>query len=37
MGAKPLCIKFDKVDGIIRVFDRTKYLVLFSSKKYDAN
>ena len=26
---KPLCIRFDKIDGFIRVYDRTRYLVLF--------
>ena len=29
MGAKPLCIRFDKIDGFIRVYDGTRYLVLF--------
>ena len=27
--AKTLCIRFDKIDGFIRVYDRTRYLVLF--------
>ena len=27
IGAKPLRIRFDKVDGFIRVYDRTRYLV----------
>ena len=34
-GLKPLCIKFDKIDGFSRVYDRTRYLVLFGLKKYD--
>ena len=34
--AKPLRIRFDKVDGFIRVYDGTRYLVLFSPEKYDA-
>ena len=34
-GAKPLRFRFDKVDGFIRVYDGTRYLVLFGSKKYD--
>ena len=34
-GAKPLHIKFDKVDLFIRVFDGTRYLVLFGPEKYD--
>ena len=32
IGAKPLHIMFDKVNGFIRDYDGTKYLVLFSSK-----
>ena len=33
--AKPLRIVFDKLDGFIRDYDGTKYLVLFSTEKYD--
>ena len=29
-------ISFDKVDIFIRVYDRTRYLVLFVPEKYDA-
>ena len=29
-------IRFDKIDGFIRVYDGTKYLVLFGPEKYDA-
>ena len=36
IGSKPLCIRFDKVDGFIRIYDRTRYLTLFCSQKYDA-
>ena len=28
-------IRFDKIDGFIRVYDRTRYLILFGSQKYD--
>ena len=35
IDAKPLCIKFEKIDGFIRVYDGTRYLVLFGSEKYD--
>ena len=28
--------KFDKIDGFIRVYDGTRYLVLFGSEKYDS-
>ena len=31
--AKPLRIRFDKIDGIIRGYDGTRYLVLFGSEK----
>ena len=33
IGSKPLRIRFDKVDGIIRIGDGTRYLTLFDSKK----
>ena len=36
IGAKPLPIRFDKVDGFIRVYDGNRYLVLFDPEKYDA-
>ena len=36
IGAKRLRIRFDKVDIFIRVYDGTKYLVLFRPEKYDA-
>ena len=36
IGAKPLRIRFDKVDGFIRVYDPTRYLVLLRPGKYDA-
>ena len=32
--AKPLCIRHDKVEGFVRIYDRTRYLVLLSSEKY---
>ena len=31
-----LGIRFDKIDGIIRIYDGTRYLTLFGTKKYDA-
>ena len=31
---KPLRIKFNEVDGFIRVYDGTTYLVLFVSEKF---
>ena len=36
IGAKPLHIKFDKIDGFIRIYDGSKYLTLFGSQKFDA-
>ena len=33
---KPLCIRFDKIDGFIRIYDGTRYLTWFGSAKYDA-
>ena len=36
IGAKPLCIRFDKIDGFIRVYDGTRYLALFGTEKYDS-
>ena len=35
LDAKPLWIIFDKIDGFIRVYDGTRFLVLFGSEKYD--
>ena len=36
IGHKPLRIGFDKIDEyIIRVYDGTRYLVLFGAEKYD--
>ena len=35
IAAKPLCITFVKIDGYIRVYNGTRYLVLFGNEKYD--
>ena len=35
IDTKPLRIRFDKIDWFIRVYDGTRYLVLFGSEKYD--
>ena len=35
-GSKSLPIRFDKVDGFIRINDGTRYLSLFGPEKYDA-
>ena len=36
IGAKSLSIRFDKVDGFIKIYDGTRYLVLFAPEKYNA-
>ena len=36
MGTKPLRVRFQKVDGFIKVFDGTRHLVLFGTERYDA-
>ena len=33
---KPLHIRFDNTEEFIRVYDGTRYLVLFGSEKYDS-
>ena len=35
IGPKPLCVRFDKIDGFTRIYDGTRYLTLFGSEKYD--
>ena len=32
IGTKPLCIRFDEIDGFIKVYDRIRYLVLFGTE-----
>ena len=34
-GAKPLRIRLDKVDGLIRIYGETRYLVLLGCEKID--
>ena len=36
IGSKPLHIRFDKMDGFVRIYDETIYLTLLGSKKYNA-
>ena len=36
IDSKPLQIRFNKIDGIIRIYDVTRYLTLFASENYDA-
>ena len=35
IDSKPLRIRLNKIDGFIRVYDGTRYLVLFGSEKND--
>ena len=35
IGAKPLGIRFHKVERFIRIYNGTRYLVLFGPEKYD--
>ena len=35
IGAKQLRISFDKVGEFLRVYDGTRYIVLFGPEKYD--
>ena len=36
VGPKPLRIRFDEIDGFIRIYYGIRYLILFGSDKYDA-
>ena len=36
IGTKPLHIRFDKIDEFIKIYDGTRYLVLFIPEKYNA-
>ena len=36
IDTKSLSIRFDKVDGFIKISDGTRYLVLFAPEKYNA-
>ena len=36
IGQKPMWIRFDKIDGFIRIYDKTRYLPLFGFEEYDA-
>ena len=36
IGPKPLQLKFDKMDGLIKIYDGTRYLTLSGSENCDA-
>ena len=33
IDGKPLCVRFNKMDGFIKVYDRNRYLVSFGDEK----
>ena len=35
MGAKPLRIRFNKIDGFVKIYDGIRYLVLYDYKRYN--
>ena len=35
IDSTPLCIRFNKIDEFIRIYDGTRHLTLFGSEKYD--
>ena len=35
IDARPYCIRFNKIDRFIRIYDGIIYLILFGSEKYD--
>ena len=37
MGAKPLRIRFNKIDGFIKICVGIRYLVLYHYERYNAN
>ena len=37
MGAKPLRIRFNKIDGFIKICDGIRYLVLYYYERYNAS
>ena len=36
MGAKPLRIWFEKIDGFIKIYNGVRYLILFGPERYNA-
>ena len=36
IDSKPSRIRFNNIDGLLRVYDGTRYLVLFRCEKYDS-
>ena len=36
IGPKRFRTRFNKIDGFFRIYDKTRYLTSFGSKKYDA-
>ena len=36
LGSNILRIRFNEIDGFVRIYDKTRYLTLFGSEKHDA-
>ena len=36
IGSKRLRVKFDDIDGFVRIYDGTRHLTLFGSEEHDA-
>ena len=36
LGSNTLRIRFNEIDGFVRIYDEARYLTLFGSEKYDA-
>ena len=36
MGTKPLRIRFNKIDGFIKIYVEIRYLILYDYKRYNA-
>ena len=37
IDSKPLRVRFDKIDRIVKIYDGSRYLVLFTAERYDEN
>ena len=35
MGVKQFCIRFNKVNGFIKTFDKIRYFVLYNYERYN--
>ena len=37
IGTKPLRIRFNKIDGFVKIYDEIRYLVLYCYERYNAS